>query len=143
MLTTLQMFGGTNWGNLGYDSGYTSYDYAAVRVHSSRLGVFHAYNHRQLQRTGQSPEENTQNSSCLPTSSRSLPDIFQQPHRLIIHKECLFPTPGLPSLISQAKMGAFTLFDMPTLGATGRYPLTLRSQHPGDTKQFLFMILNN
>ncbi|KAK4236777.1 glycoside hydrolase [Achaetomium macrosporum] len=24
------MFGGTNWGNLGYDSGYTSYDYAAA-----------------------------------------------------------------------------------------------------------------
>jgi hypothetical protein len=24
------MYGGTNWGNLGYDSGYTSYDYAAV-----------------------------------------------------------------------------------------------------------------
>ncbi|AEO65317.1 glycoside hydrolase family 35 protein [Thermothielavioides terrestris NRRL 8126] len=24
------MYGGTNWGNLGYDSGYTSYDYAAA-----------------------------------------------------------------------------------------------------------------
>lgn len=30
-LTSYKTFGGTNWGNLGYDYGYTSYDYAAVR----------------------------------------------------------------------------------------------------------------
>ena len=27
-----QIFGGTNWGNLGHPGGYTSYDYGAVSV---------------------------------------------------------------------------------------------------------------
>lgn len=27
-----QIFGGTNWGNLGHPNGYTSYDYGAVSV---------------------------------------------------------------------------------------------------------------
>ena len=28
--TTIQTYGGTNWGNLGYQNGYTSYDYGAA-----------------------------------------------------------------------------------------------------------------
>lgn len=30
LIDTLQIVGGTNWGNLGHDAGYTSYDYGAA-----------------------------------------------------------------------------------------------------------------